>query len=99
MKHGNGIRFATTGPAWRQAGRMRVHRPTACGAAVATLPAVVVRARAPLRTAAAASAAIAPRSRAIHRPARARGARAMPSPARRRLSSSVRLTLMQDHSS
>ncbi|EGC98473.1 hypothetical protein B1M_41453, partial [Burkholderia sp. TJI49] len=35
MKHGNGIRFATTGPAWRQVGRMRVHRPTAGGAAVA----------------------------------------------------------------
>ncbi|WP_081062427.1 hypothetical protein [Burkholderia cepacia] len=116
MKHGNGIRFATTGPASRRNGRVR--------ARAASAPCVVARPCLPSRFAAApaasAPAASAPAARPAgnHSPAASaatfaravasgRAARSVPLPlakhrpaaARRRSLSSVRLTLMQDHSS
>ncbi|WP_423391772.1 hypothetical protein [Burkholderia sp. LMG 21824] len=115
MKHGNGIRFATTGPALRRGDR--VH------ARAAAAPFVVARACLPLRFAVAlATASVA--STTAARPAgnhslaasaatfaracaSGRAARSVPRPlamrrvalVRRRSFSSVRLTLMQDHSS
>ncbi|EKS9884724.1 hypothetical protein BTK96_001654 [Burkholderia pyrrocinia] len=136
MKHGNGIRFATPGPALRRAERM--HAPganafNAFAARVAATQSVAARRRVRSRLAvpfAAASVAIANAARfagnhalaaaaatnacaiasghaarsvsrrlAKRRPAVARAVPSMPSPARRRSLSSVRLTLMQDHSS
>ncbi|UXU88759.1 hypothetical protein [Burkholderia sp. S-53] len=139
MKHGNGIRFATPGPALRRAERM--HAPGANAldafnefvARVATALSVAARWRVRSRLAvpcAAAAVAIASAARfaghhamaapaatharaiasgraarsvsrrlAKRRPAPARAVPTMPSPARRRSLSSVRLTLMQDHSS
>ncbi|MFJ1214090.1 hypothetical protein [Burkholderia pyrrocinia] len=136
MKHGNGIRFATPGPALRRAGRRHAPGANACrtfAACVATVLSVAARRRVRSRLAvpcAAASVAIvnaarfagnhamaaraATHARAIasgraarsvsrrlakRRPAPARAVPSMPSPARRRSLSSVRLTLMQDHSS
>ncbi|TES72992.1 hypothetical protein E2P84_22955 [Burkholderia cepacia] len=115
MKHGNGIRFATTGPASRRNGRVR--------ARAASAPFVVARACLPSGFAAAFAAApvanaAAARPAGNHSPAASaatfaraiasgRAARSMPLPLakrrpaalRRRSLSSVRLTLMQDHSS
>ncbi|WP_233343723.1 hypothetical protein [Burkholderia cepacia] len=123
MKHGNGIRFATTGPASRRNGRVR--------ARAASAPFVVARPCLPSRFAAAVAAAVAAafaaapvanaaaaRPAGNHSPAASaatfaraiasgRAARSMPLPLakrrpaalRRRSLSSVRLTLMQDHSS
>ncbi|WP_321907184.1 hypothetical protein [Burkholderia cepacia] len=120
MKHGNGIRFATTGPASRRNGRVR--------ARAASAPFVVARPCLPSRFAAAFAAAAfaaapvanaaAARPAGNHSPAASaatfaraiasgRAARSMPLPLakrrpaalRRRSLSSVRLTLMQDHSS
>ncbi|WP_081066854.1 hypothetical protein [Burkholderia cepacia] len=111
MKHGNGIRFATTGPASRRNGRVR--------ARAASAPCVVARPCLPSRFAAApAASAPAARPAGNHSPAASaatfaravasgRAARSVPLPlakhrpaaARRRSLSSVRLTLMQDHSS
>ncbi|WP_081078879.1 hypothetical protein [Burkholderia cepacia] len=115
MKHGNGIRFATTGPASRRNGRVR--------ARAASAPFVVARPCLPSRFAAAFAAApvanaAAARPAGNHSPAASaatfaraiasgRDARSMPLPLakrrpaalRRRSLSSVRLTLMQDHSS
>ncbi|HDR9487897.1 TPA: hypothetical protein QDC20_005148 [Burkholderia aenigmatica] len=115
MKHGNGIRFATTGSASCRSGRAR--------ACAATAPFVVARtcrpsrfavsfAAAPVASAMAArpagnhslAASAATFARAI---ASGRAARSVPHPlarrhpalVRRRSFSSVRLTLMQDHSS
>lgn len=136
MKHGNGIRFANSGPALRRTGRVRLYAPgmNARRAVVARVAAVLsVAARRRLlpwlaMPFAAASIAIASagrfagshapaaatfaraiasgraahsvaRSLAKRRPAPARASPSMPSPARRRSLSSVRLTLMQDHSS
>ncbi|WP_175948488.1 hypothetical protein [Burkholderia pyrrocinia] len=136
MKHGNGIRFATPGPALRRAGCTHAPGANACSAFVARVAAALsvaarrrVRSRLAVPFAAAAGAiAIAARfagshttaaaaatiacaiasGRASHsasrrfakrRPATVRTAPSMPSPARRRSLSSVRLTLMQDHSS
>ncbi|MCA8112457.1 hypothetical protein [Burkholderia cepacia] len=113
MKHGNGIRFATTGPASRRNGRVR--------ARAASAPFVVARPCSPSRFAAAFAAApvanaAAARPAGNHSPAASaatfahaiasgRAARSMPLPLakrrpaalRRRSLSSVRLTLMQDH--
>ncbi|NTX45312.1 hypothetical protein HT749_18090 [Burkholderia cepacia] len=119
MKHGNGIRFATTGPASHWNGRVR--------ARAASAPFVVARPCLPSRLAAAVAAAVAAapvanaaaaRPAGNHSPAASaatfaraiasgRAARSMPLPLakrrpaalRRRSLSSVRLTLMQDHSS
>ncbi|WP_241302665.1 hypothetical protein [Burkholderia stabilis] len=136
MKHGNGIRFAKSGPALRRAGRVRLYAPgmnarravvarvaavlsvaarrhllpwlampfAAASIAIASAgrfagshaPAAATLARAIASGRAARSAA---RSLAKRRPAPARASPSMPSPARRRSLSSVRLTLMQDHSS
>ncbi|WP_175843215.1 hypothetical protein [Burkholderia arboris] len=114
MKHGNGIRFATTGPALRRAARV-------C-ARVATALSVVARRCLPSRCAVpfaaasvanataarsagnhwlAASAATFARAIASGRAARSVPpslAKHRPAPVRRRSLSSVRLTLMQDHS-
>ncbi|MBZ5795450.1 hypothetical protein K8353_35540 [Burkholderia contaminans] len=115
MRHGNGIRFATTGSALRRGDRVR--------ARVATALSVVARLCLPSRyavpfaaasvasaTAArlagnhwlAASAATFARAIAFGRAARSVPqplAKHRPAPVRRRSLSSVRLTLMQDHSS
>ncbi|WP_431207333.1 hypothetical protein [Burkholderia cepacia] len=115
MKHGNGIRFATTDPASRRNGRVR--------ARAASAPFVVARPCLPSRLAAAFAAApvanaAAARPAGNHSPAASaatfaraiasgRAARSVPLPLakrrpaalRRRSLSSVRLTLMQDHSS
>ncbi|WP_081068712.1 hypothetical protein [Burkholderia cepacia] len=119
MKHGNGIRFATTGPASRRNGRVR--------ARAASAPFVVARPCLPSRFAAAVAAAFAAapvanaaaaRPAGNHSPAASaatfaratasgRAAYSVPLPLakrrpaalRRRSLSSVRLTLMQDHSS
>ncbi|WP_175013764.1 hypothetical protein [Burkholderia lata] len=115
MKHGNGIRFATTVPALCLDDRVREHAATASFAvARACLPSrfAVSLAAAPVASATAArpagnhslAASAATFARAI---ASGRAARSVPHPlARRRLASvrrrpfsSVRLTLMQDHSS
>ncbi|WP_321793223.1 hypothetical protein [Burkholderia pyrrocinia] len=136
MKHGNGIRFATPGPALRRVDRMHAPGANACSAfvaRVATALSVAVRRCVRSRLAipfAAAAVAIANVARfaghhamaapaatnacaiasgraarsvsrrlAKRRPAPARAVPSMPSPTRRRSLSSVRLTLMQDHSS
>ncbi|VWC17651.1 hypothetical protein BLA14095_05579 [Burkholderia lata] len=115
MKHGNGIRFATTGPALRRDDRVRER--------AAAAPFVVARACLPSRFAApfasapvasataarpagnhalAASAATFARAIASGRTARSvlqPLAKRRPALMRRRSFSSVRLTLMQDHSS
>ncbi|WP_081085527.1 hypothetical protein [Burkholderia cepacia] len=98
MKHGNGIRFATTGPASRRNGRVR--------ARAASAPFVVARPCLPSRFAGnhspAASAATFARAIASGRAARSMPlplAKCRPAALRRRSPSSVRLTLMQDHSS
>ncbi|WP_175866112.1 hypothetical protein [Burkholderia contaminans] len=111
MKHGNGIRFATTGPALRRDDRVRERAATALF--------VVARACLPSRfavspKAASVVSATAARPAGNHSLAASaatiasgRAARSVPHPlARRRLApvrrrpfSSVRLTLMQDHSS
>ncbi|WP_174934503.1 hypothetical protein [Burkholderia lata] len=115
MKHGNGIRFATTGPALRRDDRARGRTATALFVvARACLPSrfAVALATASVASATAArpagnhslAATAATFARAI---ASGRAARSVPHPlARRRLAlvrrrsfSSVRLTLMQDHSS
>ncbi|KWF27680.1 hypothetical protein WL88_09440 [Burkholderia diffusa] len=136
MKHVDDIRFVATGPALRDAGRVRAPRthvgvaPVArmatalCDAARRSLSLrrVVQFAAAPVADAATIAAAFSTSSAgnpvmadatlacaiadhrgapaaALRRIAHARAAPAMPSPARRRPLSSVRLTLMQDHSS
>ncbi|WP_081072333.1 hypothetical protein [Burkholderia cepacia] len=115
MKHGNGIRFATTGPASRRNGRVR--------ARAASAPFVVARPCLPWRFAAAFAAApvanaAAARPAGNHSPAASAAtfaratasghaaysvplplAKRRPAALRRRSLSSVRLTLMQDHSS
>ncbi|WP_338639111.1 hypothetical protein [Burkholderia pyrrocinia] len=133
MKHGNGIRFATPGPALRRVERMHAPGANAFNAFVARVAAALsvaarrrVRSRLAVPCAAAAvaianatgnhamAAPAAMLARAIasgraarsvsrllakRRPAPVRAVPSMPSPARRRSLSSVRLTLMQDHSS
>ncbi|WP_175925941.1 hypothetical protein [Burkholderia cepacia] len=114
MKHGNGIRFATTGPASRRNGRVRARAARAPFVARPSLPSrfAAAVAAAPVANAAAArpagnhlpAASAATFARAI---ASGRAARSVPLPLakrrpaalRRRSLSSVRLTLMQDHSS
>ncbi|HEF5870848.1 TPA: hypothetical protein SAY52_001427 [Burkholderia cenocepacia] len=115
MRHGNGIRFAITGPALRRAGRLRASRATARRSAVRARgpsPLAVPFAAAPDAGATAArcagnhapAASAATFARAI---AFGRAARRVPPPlakhrpalVRRRSLSSVRLTLMQDSSS
>ncbi|CAB3765359.1 hypothetical protein B7G54_14760 [Burkholderia puraquae] len=115
MKHGDGIRFATTGPALRRDDRPR--------ARAATAPFVVARTGTPSRCAVsfaaasvasattarpagnhllAASAATFARAIASGRAARSvlqPLAKRRPALVRRHSFSSVRLTLMQDHSS
>ncbi|WP_321890335.1 hypothetical protein [Burkholderia cenocepacia] len=115
MKHGNGIRFALTGSAWPRAGGLRAcgatapcvdacaHRPSRLAVPFAAAPdAGATAARCAgnhLRAASAATFA--------HAIAAGRAARRVPLPLAtyrpaavlRRSLSSVRLTLMQDHSS
>jgi len=126
MKHGNGIRFATPGPALRRAERL--HAPGAnafnafaarrrvrsrlavpfAAASVAIANAARFAGNHALAAAAATNACAIASGRAARsvsrrlakrRPAAARAVPSKPSPARRRSLSSVRLTLMQDHSS
>ncbi|HIH2752185.1 hypothetical protein L3V59_05050 [Burkholderia aenigmatica] len=115
MKHGNGIRFATTGSALRRAGRLRARVATALSVvARSCLPSRFAVAFAPPSVASttaarpagnhslAASAATFARAIASGRAARSVPhplAKHRPAPVRRRSFSSVRLTLMQDHSS
>ncbi|WP_174907133.1 hypothetical protein [Burkholderia diffusa] len=110
MKHVDGIRFVATGLALRHVGRVRAPRthsrvaPVAraatalCGVARRSLSLRLVMqlAAAPVANANAIAFRRAP-AFALRRIAHARAAPAMPSPARRRPFSSVRLTLMQDH--
>ncbi|MBN3747843.1 hypothetical protein G3N96_20780 [Burkholderia sp. Se-20373] len=115
MKHGNGIRFATTGPALRRDDRVRECAATALfvvaraclpsrfAVSLATASAVSATAARPAGNhSLAASAATFARAIASGRAARcvphllARHRLAL---VRRRPFSSVRLTLMQDHSS
>ncbi|KAB0648099.1 MULTISPECIES: hypothetical protein [Burkholderia] len=112
MKHIDGIRFVATGLALRHVGRVRAPRTHArvapvarvatalCGVARRSLSLRLVMqlAAAPVANATAIAFRRAP-AFALRRIAHARAAPAMPSPARRRPFSSVRLTLMQDHSS
>ncbi|KVF76149.1 hypothetical protein WS75_12265 [Burkholderia sp. FL-7-2-10-S1-D7] len=97
MKHVDDIRFVAAGLPLRHVGRVAT---TLCDVARRSLSLRLVMqlAAAPVANA----TAIAFRSAqafALGRSAHARAAPAMPSPARRRPFSSVRLTLMQDHSS
>ncbi|MCA8351521.1 hypothetical protein [Burkholderia cepacia] len=114
MKHGNGIRFATTGPASRRNGRVRARAARAPFVARPCLPSrfAAAFAAAPVANAAAArpagnhlpaaSAATFARATASGRAAYSVPlplAKRRPAALRRRSLSSVRLTLMQDHSS
>ncbi|RQT76590.1 hypothetical protein DF029_03865 [Burkholderia cepacia] len=114
MKHGNGIRFATTGPASRRNGRVRARAARAPFVARRCLPSrfAAAFAAAPVANAAAArpagnhspaaSAAMSARATASGRAAYSVPlplAKRRPAALRRRSLSSVRLTLMQDHSS
>ncbi|MBA9895974.1 hypothetical protein D7207_41165 [Burkholderia cepacia] len=114
MKHGNGIRFATTGPASRRNGRVRARAARAPFVARPCLPSrfATAVAAAPVANAAAArpagnhspaaSAAMSARATASGRAAYSVPlplAKRRPAALRRRSLSSVRLTLMQDHSS
>ncbi|RQS83342.1 hypothetical protein DF032_05200 [Burkholderia seminalis] len=115
MRHGNGIRFAPAGSALRRAGRERARAATAPSGVVRRCPpsrCAVAFAAASVASARAAriagdhrlAASAATFARAI---ASGRAARSVPpplakhpaAPVRRRSFSSVRLTLMQDHSS
>lgn len=103
MKHVDDIRFVATGLPLRHVGRVRAPR-THAGVApvgrVATTLSDVARRSLSLRLVMQLAAAPVANATAIaFRSAHARAAPAMPSPARRRPFSSVRLTLMQDHSS
>jgi len=115
MKHGNGIRFATTGPALRRDYSVRERAATALFVvARACLPsrfAVSLKAASVVSATAARPAGNHSRAASAATFARAiasgRAARSVPHPlarrclaaVRRRPFSSVRLTLMQDHSS
>ncbi|RQT80178.1 hypothetical protein DF045_02560 [Burkholderia cepacia] len=114
MKHGNGIRFATTGPASRRNGRVRARAarapfvarpclPSRFAAAVAAAPVANAAAARPAGNhSPAASAAMSARATASGRAAYSVPlplAKRRPAALRRRSLSSVRLTLMQDHSS
>ncbi|WP_081077486.1 hypothetical protein [Burkholderia cepacia] len=114
MKHGNGIRFATTGPASRRNGRVRARAarapfvarrclPSRFAAAVAAAPVANAAAARPAGNhLPAASAAMFARATASGRAAYSMPlplAKRRPAALRRRSLSSVRLTLMQDHSS
>ncbi|WP_081085883.1 hypothetical protein [Burkholderia cepacia] len=114
MKHGNGIRFATTGPASRRNGRVRARAarapfvarrclPSRFAAAVAAAPVANAAAARPAGNhSPAASAATFARATASGRAAYSVPlplAKRRPAALRRRSLSSVRLTLMQDHSS
>ncbi|WP_075123082.1 hypothetical protein [Burkholderia paludis] len=100
MKHGIAFRFATAGQQLRRTDRPRARGPAAAGRrrtaswVDARLAAMPVRAIASGR-----AAGRLPGRLASRRSATARAAASMPSPARHRPLSSVRLTLMQDHSS
>ncbi|WP_081065275.1 hypothetical protein [Burkholderia cepacia] len=114
MKHGNGIRFATTGPASRRNGRVRARAarapfvarpclPSRFAAAVAAAPVANAAAARPAGNhSPAASAATFARATASGHAAYSVPlplAKRRPAALRRRSLSSVRLTLMQDHSS
>ncbi|MCA8020542.1 hypothetical protein [Burkholderia metallica] len=115
MKHGNGIRVAITGSALRRAGRARVRVATAPSVvARACLPSRLAVPFAPTSAAHTTAARIAGNHRLAasaatfaHAIASGRAVRSVPQPlakhrraaVRRRSLSSVRLTLMQDHSS
>ncbi|HEP6427043.1 hypothetical protein [Burkholderia cenocepacia] len=115
MKHGNGIRFALTGSAWRRAGGLRAcgatapcvgacaHRPSRLAVPFAAAPdAGATAARCAGNHLRAASAATFAHAIAVGRAARRVPlplATHRPAAVLRRSLSSVRLTLMQDHSS
>ncbi|MDW9226782.1 hypothetical protein C7S15_1343 [Burkholderia cepacia] len=118
MKHGNGIRFATTGPASRRNGRVRARAARAPFVARPCLPSRFAAAVAAAVAAAPVANAAAARPAGNHSPAASAAtfaratasghaaysvprplAKRRPAALRRRSLSSVRLTLMQDHSS
>ncbi|MDR0241828.1 MAG: hypothetical protein LBJ65_09535 [Burkholderia sp.] len=115
MRHGNGIRFALNGPASRRAGRGRARVATAlsvvarlCRPSRRAVPVAAASVASGMAAGFAGNhwpaASAATFARAI---ASGRAARSVPpplakhraAPVRRRSLSSVRLTLMQDHSS